>query len=146
MSNLASFWKIEAYGQTVLPDRSVLIKQKLVENTKINKFKCDIKIARNLLNARKMLVFLCCFLTNFPSMIADDNLENWEEEKMHLVLQKKSRYVMSCFCISLVVLVVLFFVYVVIPSCFSTLSKAHDVWWQYFMYSHVHCVCICSCS
>ena len=28
MVNLASFWKSEAYGQTVLPDRSVLIVQK----------------------------------------------------------------------------------------------------------------------
>ena len=26
----------------MLPDRSVLIRQKLVENTKIQKFKCDI--------------------------------------------------------------------------------------------------------
>ena len=42
MSILASFWKPEACGQTVLPDRSVLIGQKLVENAKIQKFKCDI--------------------------------------------------------------------------------------------------------
>ena len=40
--NLASFWKLEANGQTVLPDRSILIGQKLVENAKIQKFKCDI--------------------------------------------------------------------------------------------------------
>ena len=39
---LASFWKPEASGQTVLPDRLVLIWQKLVENAKIQKFKCDI--------------------------------------------------------------------------------------------------------
>ena len=32
---MASFWKPEASGQTVLPDRSVLIGQKLVENVKI---------------------------------------------------------------------------------------------------------------
>ena len=32
---LVSFWKPEACGQTVLPDRSVLIRQKLVENAKI---------------------------------------------------------------------------------------------------------------
>ena len=37
-----SFWKPEACGQTVLPDRSVLIGQKLVENANIQKFKCDI--------------------------------------------------------------------------------------------------------
>ena len=42
MVDLASFWKPEACGQTVLPDRSVLIGQKLVEKAKIQKFKCDI--------------------------------------------------------------------------------------------------------
>ena len=36
------FKKREACGQTLLPDRSVLIGQKLVENAKIQKFKCDI--------------------------------------------------------------------------------------------------------
>ena len=35
MLNLASFRKLEACGQTVLPDRSILIGQKLVENAKI---------------------------------------------------------------------------------------------------------------
>ena len=38
-SILASFWKPEACGQTVLPDKSVLIGQKLVENAKIENFK-----------------------------------------------------------------------------------------------------------
>ena len=38
MVNLASFWKTEACGQTVLPDMSVLIRQKLAENAKIQKF------------------------------------------------------------------------------------------------------------
>ena len=42
MLNLASFWKGEACGQTVLPDRSILVGQKLVENAKIEKFKWDI--------------------------------------------------------------------------------------------------------
>ena len=42
MVNLASFWKSETCGQTVLPDRSILIGQKLVENAKIEKLKCDI--------------------------------------------------------------------------------------------------------
>ena len=42
MSILASFWKLEACGQTELPDRSVLKGQKLVENAKSQKFKCDI--------------------------------------------------------------------------------------------------------
>ena len=36
-SILASFWKPKACGQTVLPEG-----QKLVENAKIQKFKCDI--------------------------------------------------------------------------------------------------------
>ena len=36
------FRKPEACGQTVFPDMSVLIGQKLVENMKIDKFKCDI--------------------------------------------------------------------------------------------------------
>ena len=40
--DLPSFWKPEACGKTVLPDRSVLIGQKLVENAKIKTFKCDI--------------------------------------------------------------------------------------------------------
>ena len=42
MLNLARFWKPKACGQTELPDRSVLIGQKLVQNAKIQKFKCDI--------------------------------------------------------------------------------------------------------
>ena len=33
-----SFWKPEACGQTVLPDRSLLIGLKLVENAKLKKF------------------------------------------------------------------------------------------------------------
>ena len=33
--NLASFWKPEALVQTVLPDMSILVEQKLVENAKI---------------------------------------------------------------------------------------------------------------
>ena len=40
-------WRVfenpKACGQTELPDRSVLIGQKLVENAAIEKFKCDIK-------------------------------------------------------------------------------------------------------
>ena len=61
MVHLASFWKPEACGQTVLPDRSVLIGQKLVENTKIQKFKCDI-----LSSFQTMLVYQkSSFLTPF---------------------------------------------------------------------------------
>ena len=42
MVHFDEFLKTEACGQTVLPDRSVLIGQKLVENAKIQKFNCDI--------------------------------------------------------------------------------------------------------
>ena len=42
MVNLAKFVKSKGCGQTVLPDRSILIGQKLVENAKIDKFKSDI--------------------------------------------------------------------------------------------------------
>ena len=40
--NLASFWKTEARGQTVLPDRSILIEQKLLKIAKIEKYKWDV--------------------------------------------------------------------------------------------------------
>ena len=36
------FLKPEACSQTVLPDKSLLIGQKLLENAKIEKLKCDI--------------------------------------------------------------------------------------------------------
>ena len=42
MSSWASFWKPEACNQTVLPDMSILIGQKLVESAKIQNFKWDI--------------------------------------------------------------------------------------------------------
>ena len=54
---MASFWKTEACCQTVLPDRSVLIAQKLVENAKIQKSKCDI-----LSNFQTMC---CCSVTKY---------------------------------------------------------------------------------
>ena len=39
---LASFWKTEACGQRVLPNRSFFIGQKLMENAKVEKYKWDI--------------------------------------------------------------------------------------------------------
>ena len=42
MVHFGEFWKPEACSQTVLPDGSVLIRQKLVENVKMSKFKWDI--------------------------------------------------------------------------------------------------------
>ena len=41
MFNLTSYWKPQACGQTALPDKSIVIGQKLVENAKIEKLKCD---------------------------------------------------------------------------------------------------------
>ena len=40
--DLGKFWKPKDFGQTVLPDRSLLIRQKVVENAKVQKLKCDI--------------------------------------------------------------------------------------------------------
>ena len=37
MDDLASFLKLEACGQTVLPDRSILIGQKMMQNARIEK-------------------------------------------------------------------------------------------------------------
>ena len=42
MVNLTSFWKPEGCGQKVLPDKSVLIWRKLVENAEIENLKWDI--------------------------------------------------------------------------------------------------------
>ena len=39
---LTSFCKLDTCGQTLLPDRSVFVGQKLMENAKIEKLKCDI--------------------------------------------------------------------------------------------------------
>ena len=42
MVYFGTFLKPEFCGQTVLPDRSILKGQKLVENAKMEKLKCDI--------------------------------------------------------------------------------------------------------
>ena len=39
---MTSFWKPEACSQTGLPDKALLVGQKLAGNAKIWKFKCDI--------------------------------------------------------------------------------------------------------
>ena len=41
-SVLVSIWKPEICSQIVLPDRSILIEQKLLKEAKMEKFKCDI--------------------------------------------------------------------------------------------------------
>ena len=40
--NFGSFWNPEACGQTLLPDMSISIRQKLIKNAKFQKHKCDI--------------------------------------------------------------------------------------------------------
>ena len=42
MVNFGEFLKLEATFQTVLPDCSVLIEPKWVENANTKKFKCDV--------------------------------------------------------------------------------------------------------
>ena len=42
MVHFGEFWKPVAYGHTVLPGKSILKWQKLMENAQIQKFKCDI--------------------------------------------------------------------------------------------------------
>ena len=54
MVYLVSFWKPEGCGQTVLPDRSLLIGQKIVKNAKTEKFKYD--ILRNFLTLCTILL------------------------------------------------------------------------------------------
>ena len=39
LANLASFGTLKGFDQTVLPDRSILIGQKIVKNANIEKFK-----------------------------------------------------------------------------------------------------------
>ena len=41
MPKMASFWTPEGRGQTVLPDRLILIRENLVENAKFENLKCD---------------------------------------------------------------------------------------------------------
>ena len=42
MPKMVILEKPKACGQTMLPDRSVLMRQKLVENARMEKFKCNI--------------------------------------------------------------------------------------------------------
>ena len=41
MVDFVSFWKLKVCGQTVLPDRSILIGQKLTEIANTKRIKCD---------------------------------------------------------------------------------------------------------
>ena len=48
------FWKPEACGQTVLPDRLILLRQKLMESAKIEKLKYDIWVDKSSLKMPKL--------------------------------------------------------------------------------------------
>ena len=69
-SILASFGKTKAYGQTVLPDRSVLKGQKLVENAKIQmwvNYKCIALLQyflTVLMPLARLLAYLCSQASN----------------------------------------------------------------------------------
>ena len=70
MSNLASFWNTEACGQTVLQDRSIFIGQKLVENAKIQRFKCDIISGQKFIKKKpKMVQFGKFKISEFYSQV-----------------------------------------------------------------------------
>ena len=94
-SILASFWKSEACGQTVLPDRSLLIGQKLAENTKIDKFKMrHFGLFSNtvLYISRNWLSQLTFGTTNNPGQLLTLSLHKLVEKRCHLsvVLNPKS--------------------------------------------------------
>ena len=60
--NLTSFWKAEAWGQTVLPDRSILIRQKSVQSE--NSLIHNVKKNHNFL-VKLHTIFLCCRIMHF---------------------------------------------------------------------------------
>ena len=51
LMTIAKFGKLKVCGQTVLPDRSILIGQKLLKNANIQKFKYDILCGQKMKNA-----------------------------------------------------------------------------------------------
>ena len=57
MSILASFWKPEGYGQIVLPDRSILIEQKLVENARLRNSNGTFWVEKRSLKVPKIVNF-----------------------------------------------------------------------------------------
>ena len=74
-SILASFWRPKGCGQTVLPDRSDFIGQKLVENAKIEKFKWDI-----LSNFQTMCIRIHsqCFENSSKMSLITRNVIKWD--------------------------------------------------------------------
>ena len=57
-STQKSFSKPEACGQTVIPDRSLLIGQKVMKSAKIQKFKCDILSRQKFIENAKIVSIL----------------------------------------------------------------------------------------
>ena len=85
MVHFGEFWKPEACGQTVLPDRSVLLGQRLVKNAKIEKFKCD--ILGDFQTLCKMFIY--CFLWFFADFHEIQFLYNLEVMRGNLLWQMK---------------------------------------------------------
>ena len=79
MVNLESFWKTDACGQTVLPDRSILIGQKLVENAKNS-------------NATFWVIFKQCDLVHVQYYISYIFIWGLEVSEVSLEIQ----YILKC--------------------------------------------------
>ena len=86
---MASFWKPEAYGQTTLPDMSILIRQKLVENAKIEKYKCDI------LGYFQPLCMLVLCRINYS--LHRNGAQNWETTEITYAPESSSTMYYSVF-------------------------------------------------
>ena len=88
---LASFWKTEACGQTVLPDMSILIRQKLMENAEVEKYKCDIwVIFKHCVHSNQKSYFLCRYwFFSFPLEFPLVNFYNYLDLDTYLFILKK---------------------------------------------------------
>ena len=86
-SNLASFRKPEAYGQTMFPDRSIWKGQKLVENAKMPKFKCDFLGDFQTLwtKIRRFKIVCKVTLLNYKSWLERNFLKKSASEKVSVI-------------------------------------------------------------
>ena len=94
-SNLTSFWLTEATFQTVLPDKPLLIGQKLMENAKIEKSKCNIwgdfqtlcqkLVPKTKLSIIRYLVSLAGKLLTFV-ILSNQMILPWEFKNLHDVV------------------------------------------------------------
>ena len=69
---VASFGKHVAWGQTVLPDKSILIRQKMMKNAKMEKLKCDI------LGDFQTLWPCCSSVTRQVNFKINGKCQNWK--------------------------------------------------------------------